>query len=149
MKKYQCLVCGFDIYEHQEKCSNCNTVIDMEIITKTDNIKTLKYNAKTNINNLQFRNNISLLENTENELLLEYYNMYTYKCLLKSYDEDYFFNNNFKYLNEELDEVILHILEHHKLYSMDNIKKIIDRSNQKSKYTSILSDINSEIYQNQ
>ena len=34
MKKYQCLVCGFDIYEHQEKCSNCNTVIDMDIITK-------------------------------------------------------------------------------------------------------------------
>ena len=34
MKKYQCLVCGFDIYEHQERCTNCNTVIDMDIITK-------------------------------------------------------------------------------------------------------------------
>lgn len=147
MKKYQCLVCGFDIYEHQEKCSNCNTIIDMDIITKTDNIKTLKYNAKTNINNLEFKNNIQLLENTLNELLLEYYKMYSYKCLLKSYNEDTFFNNNFKYLNEELDEVILHILEHHKLYSIENIKKIIDKSNKKSKYLSILNDINSNTYQ--
>lgn len=147
MKKYQCLVCGFDIYEHQEKCSNCNTVIDMDIITKTNKIKTLKYTVKTNINNLEFRNNISLLEDTENELLLEYYKMYSYKCILKDYNEDFFFNSNFKYTNEELDEVILHILEHHKLYSISNINKIIDKSNKKSKYLEILNSINTDIYQ--
>lgn len=147
MKKYQCLVCGFDIYEHQERCTNCNTVIDMDIITKTNKIKTLKYTVKTNINNLEFRNNISLPEDTENELLLEYYKMYSYKCILKDYNEDFFFNSNFKYTNEELDEVILHILEHHKLYSISNINKIIDKSNKKNKYLEILNSINTDIYQ--
>ena len=110
-------------------------------------VAVIELSFSSNINNLEFRNNISLLEDTENELLLEYYKMYSYKCILKDYNEDFFFNSNFKYTNEELDEVILHILEHHKLYSISNINKIIDKSNKKSKYLEILNSINTDIYQ--
>lgn len=147
MKKYQCLVCGWDINEIDTKCPNCNNKIDMDIITKSDNIKVMKYNSKMNILNFEFKNNITLLQNTENELLLEYYKMYSYKNLNKEYDESIFFDKSYKYTNEELDEVILHILEHYKLYNINNINKIIDKSNNKNKYLDILNSINNDIYQ--
>ena len=147
MKKYQCLVCGWNINETDTKCPNCNNEIDMDIITKSDNIKVMKYNSKMNILNFEFKNNITLLQNTENELLLEYYKMYSYKNLNKEYDESIFFDKSYKYTNEELDEVILHILEHYKLYNINNINKIIDKSKNKNKHLDILNSINNESYQ--
>ena len=79
MKKYQCLVCGFDINESDVKCSNCNSIIDMDIITSKDPIKTIKHTIKINFLNNEYKKNISLLEKTDNELLLEYYKMFSYK----------------------------------------------------------------------
>jgi len=147
MKKYKCLVCGWDINDLDNKCPNCNSNIDMDIITNTAKIKTLKYNSKLNIMNFNYKSNIILLQDTNNELLLEYYKMFSYKLLNKQYDESEFFDKQYKYTNEELDEVILHILEHRKLYSLDNINKIIDKSNTKNKYLDILQSINSPNYQ--
>ena len=147
MKKYQCLVCGFDINESDVKCSNCNSIIDMDIITSKDPIKTIKHTIKINCLNSEYKKNISLLEKTDNELLLEYYKMFSYKMLNKTYNEDNFFTSDFKYQDEELDEVISHILEHNFIYNNSNIELIINKSKHKNKYLDILNSINSDEYQ--
>ena len=145
IEKNLCLTCGRKLKKLSGKCPNCKTKINKQLYQKfylKDNEKELKkYEAKVNIINCDFNKNLLLLKDTNNELLLEYYKMYSYKLLQEEYDESIFFNNNYTYTESELDLVILHILEHYYLYNLDNIKKIIMSSNYNKKYLSILDTI--------
>jgi len=137
----QCLICGRKLKRLSGQCKNCKSEINTALYSKNNELEIKKYRAKINAINCEFERNVSLLEYTNNELILEYYKMYSYKLLNKEYDENIFFDNNYKYTFKELDTVILHILEHNYLYNISNIEKIIDLSNNKDKYFELLNKI--------
>lgn len=144
MKNYKCLVCGNVILNFNETniCPHCNCEIHKDIILKTNPIKVLKYKVFINCLNNDFNKNILLLENTYNNLYLEYFKMFTFKILNKQYDENIFFSNKYEYTEEELDFVINHMIEKRKIFNNENVYNYINNIPNNEKYLKILNNIN-------
>lgn len=143
MKKYKCTICGGEVTVKDDiyTCINCKTIQDKDILFKENPLKLKQLKAKNNILNREFKKNIDLLDDTNDNLLLEYYKLYSYKALNKDYDESNFYNFNKSYTSEELDIVILHMLEHNMFFSNEDIELLINKSQNKEKYIKILNNI--------
>lgn len=141
MKKYYCLVCKSVITEHDTYCSNCHTEINRKIIFEKNNLESLKHNIKMYIISKEYKRCLNLLIDTNNQLVLEYYKMFCSKMLSNAYDETNFFDKKLEYTNEELDEIILHMIEHHTLFDINKIKTLASLSENNEKLVKILNKI--------
>lgn len=143
MKKYKCTICGGEVTVKDDiyTCLNCRTIQDKDILFKTNPLKLKQLKAKNNILNREFKKNIALLDDTDNNLILEYYKLYSYKALNKEYDDSNFYHFNKPYTSEELDIVILHMLEHNIFFTEENIDLLINKSQNKEKYIKIKNNI--------
>lgn len=145
--KNRCPICGYPININEndkiEKCQNCNSDIDLDILLKRDSLKLKKRKIRINAINKEFDKNIFLFEENSNDLFIEYYKLYCAKELNEPNDEFLFFNSEFQYIEKENIEVALHMIEHHELYNYDNIVRFINQyTEEKDKLLTILEKIN-------
>lgn len=145
MKKYKCPICGDNTLPLDDKnnyCNNCLSVIDLELINKSNKIKVLKNNILIYLTNREYNKAITFLSDTYNNLLLEYYKLFSYTCINKEYDINKLYNEQLEYTQEELDIIINHIFENYKLLSFIDISYFISKCDNKNKYLDILNNIN-------
>lgn len=145
MKKIMCPICGDNTQPFNNDsnyCSNCNSVIDLDLINKTNKIKVLKNKTLIYVINREFNKAITFLTDTYNNLLLEYYKAYCYISLNKEYDINNLYNEQLEYTEEELDILINHIFENYDSLKEINIIYFIKKTNNENKYLTILNNIN-------
>ncbi len=141
MKKYHCLICNSLVNENETHCSYCHSEINQDIVFKRDSIEVLKHNVKLNAIACEYKRNLNLLIETYDELVLEYYKMYCSKAINKPYNETDFFDKKLNYTDEELDMVIVHMIEHSYLFTMEKIKAFSKLSKSHEKILRIIENI--------
>lgn len=146
MKKLKCLICGEELYLKDElkACPTCGNVINYTLITKSNKIEVLKHDALIYITNREYNKLLLFIDNNQNNLLLEYYRMFSFLALQKQYDKTKFYSFTLNYSQEELDTIILHMIEHNYMFDIEDIKKTIEKSNCSTKYLNLLMTINNE-----
>ena len=141
MKKGKCLICGGVISlenENISKCPICNASINYSLIAKTDKVEQLKHDALMYTINKEYKKLLIFIDNNYNNLLLEYYRMFSNFKLGNKYDKSNFLNSKLQFNNLELDIIINHMLENQDVFSDEDILTLINKSNSKDKYISIL-----------
>lgn len=137
MKKNICPICGVEVFVSNEEttiCENCFTKLDNELILKTDKLKLDKFNVNLYALNCQYHKILETVNESCNDLFLQYYKIFALLSLKKEYDYNLLLNNDYNYNNQDLEKIILHMIEFIKLYSFDFITKFIDKYNYKVDY---------------
>ncbi len=145
MKKYKCIICGNIINLNNDKnitCEKCNTNYEYSFITKENKIKVLQKNIELLIINQEYNKANIYLDNTHNNILLEYYKVFVNRNLNKKYDDNKLFDFNYDYTNDELDVLLKHMIEHSYVFTNTEIEKLIQKSSNLDYYIMMLSNIN-------
>ena len=107
MKKGKCLICGGVISlenENISKCPICNASINYSLIAKIDKVEQLKHDALMYTINKEYKKLLIFIDNNYNNLLLEYYRMFSNLKLGNKYDKSNFLNS--KLVNPELSNLL-------------------------------------------
>lgn len=150
MNKVKCLVCGEQIKITNDNISNCpccNSSIAYELSLENDRTKQLKHEALIYIINKEYKKLLLFIDNNYNNLLLEYYRMFSFLSLDKEYNKDLFYSLKLEYTDEELDTIILHMLENKQLFSDDEILLLVNKTKNNEKFLDILNSNRTSDYE--
>lgn len=138
--KSKCYICGNKIdIEKNRVCPFCQTNLDIDIVSKSNKIKLLKYEMLIYFTNHEFNKIILFLNNTYNSMLLEYFKLFSYKSLNKQYETSLFIDK-YDYSDEELHFIINHALENTNIFNVEDIEYLISLSKTKDIYISRLNN---------